>query len=46
MAQVFMYPTAWISRPWRPSTSRTQRALYIIRNSRLDPDWARSSAGP
>src|SRR3546814_11699746 len=52
MAQVFLYPSAFIlaEQSVRLHAQR-QRQVYIIRNARLDPDWAhverrdRQSAG-
>jgi hypothetical protein len=38
MAQVFLYPPSLNLR--RAGMPVRQRVLYIIRNSRLDPDWA------
>ncbi len=39
MAQVFLYPPSIRSALSEPIAAR-KRTLYIIRNARLDPDWA------
>jgi hypothetical protein len=39
MAQLFLYPPSLTSSLKEPIAPR-QRILYLIRNSRLDPDWA------
>ena len=41
MAQVFVYPTGLDFEALAvENNSERQRTLYVIRNSRLDPDWA------
>lgn len=41
MAQVFVYPAALSAEKMATATGTTrERKLYVIRNARLDPDWA------
>ena len=41
MAQVFVYPAALSAEKMKSATGTTRdRKLYVIRNARLDPDWA------
>jgi predicted acylesterase/phospholipase RssA len=41
MAQVFVYPAALSAKSMAAATGTTRdRSLYVIRNARLDPDWA------
>ena len=42
MAQVFVYPAALSAREDgnQPPGNTRERRLYVIRNARLDPDWA------
>jgi hypothetical protein len=41
MAQVFVYPPAITAKDMAAATGSTRdRSLYVIRNARLDPDWA------
>jgi len=41
MAQVFVYPAALSAEKMQSATGTTRdRSLYVIRNARLDPDWA------
>ncbi|MET0985566.1 MAG: patatin-like phospholipase family protein [Steroidobacteraceae bacterium] len=41
MAQVFVYPVGLSAERMKAATGTTrERGLYIIRNARLDPDWA------
>jgi len=41
MAQVFAYPPSISARDMAGATGTTrERTLYVIRNARLDPDWA------
>jgi predicted acylesterase/phospholipase RssA len=39
-AQVFIYPTSVNRREFERQAGARQRRLYLIRNARLDPDWA------
>ena len=42
MAQVFAYPAAVSAEQMAAATGLTrERTLYVIRNARLDPDWAK-----
>ncbi len=44
MAQVFAYPAAVSAKQMAAETGLTRdRTLYVIRNARLDPDWAEVS---
>jgi predicted acylesterase/phospholipase RssA len=41
MAQVFAYPPGLTARDMATATGTArERSLYVIRNARLDPDWA------
>jgi hypothetical protein len=41
MAQVFAYPTGISAQQMAAATdTQRDRSLYVIRNARLDPDWA------
>src|SRR3546814_4222065 len=41
MAQVFLYPSAFnLAEQSARLHAQRQREVYIIRNARLDPDWA------
>jgi hypothetical protein len=41
MAQVFVYPAALSAEKVAAATGTTRdRSLYVIRNARLDPEWA------
>ncbi|SPQ01855.1 putative esterase of the alpha-beta hydrolase superfamily [Candidatus Sulfobium mesophilum] len=42
MAQVFLYPPSLNIKEWerKEKVGTRERKLYIIRNSRLDPEWA------
>jgi hypothetical protein len=39
VAQVFIYPPSFSVRDFGPNEAR-KRTLYVMRNARLDPDWA------
>jgi hypothetical protein len=40
MAQVFAYPAAITAKGMAGTTGARERTLYVVRNARLDPNWA------